>query len=296
MTQPERPEVPGLAVEILAMKEAACGEDGWDKLNRDAPGVCERHRRTARVRLQACLPAIQAALLGKCGECGGSGKVALKARLIDEDGTEDYLHATCPTCKGKGYILPEAAPAFSDEDREQLREIADEIDPKVPPAEPMHAGLERHRDVEAEHNEAVFLRDLANRTAADQATAAVVEERVRAVGNRRLGELQEVERAAGRPGGFMDKSDWDPARRGEANGIGLVLAALSSDTDGEEAAVDCDDPCTCGHVAHEHHLGPDPECGPEIGRCAHCHCPCEKFAAAHPTDKRGGVRVRERDD
>lgn len=35
---------------------------------------------------------------------------------------------------------------------------------------------------------------------------------------------------------------------------------------------DCDDLCKCGHVRHEHHYFPDPEAGPETGRCAHCDC------------------------
>jgi uncharacterized Zn finger protein (UPF0148 family) len=38
---------------------------------------------------------------------------------------------------------------------------------------------------------------------------------------------------------------------------------------------DCDDPCRCGHVRHEHHYFPDPDAGPETGRCAHCDC--ERF-------------------
>lgn len=75
----------------------------------------------------------------------------------------------------------------------------------------------------------------------------------------------------------------DEVDAGAAEGLRKFAASLAPDTD---------DPCKCGHARHEHHYFPDPECGPETGKCAHCNC--AKFEFEPPNQGEGsGVALLE---
>lgn len=55
------------------------------------------------------------------------------------------------------------------------------------------------------------------------------------------------------------------------------------------------DPCTCGHLRHEHALGPPPYHPPNFGRqhCHACECPLFVHAQREMRQKRGPQKRRE---
>lgn len=206
MTQPERPEVPEEAVEALAKSQherdrVHNGARCWEALSRPV-------RRSLITRagdgLADALPAIQAALLAdlgleRCGECGGSGQRITHARSPET--------MSCPTCKGKGYIVPKVAGEC---------ESCDDSGIYTEGAEWAPCG-ECERGREFGHHLKI---------ARDEATAAV-EERVR-------GELEPVVEAARRvlTMHYGSQSPSNPA----AHALYSALAALSTAATEHQAA------------------------------------------------------------